>query len=140
MRRVLVLLPLLLAGCWSRGGGGGAFGPSDLVVCVRNELSAYGNVIARLAEVRVDVMPGGVSCRRVIGGGPSVTLTATTTGGGAAGPLNFSERLPSAAPGCWVWRLGPGTSGALLPLDCTEVSGTMGSNAPAPARERIASS
>jgi len=120
MRRVLALLPLLLAGCWPFGGPGGAFGPNDTVVCVQNDLAAYGNVIARVGEVRYDVMPAMTTCRRVNTAAPRLALTARTMGGGAAGPLSFADALPGSGPGCWLWRLGPGQGAAILPIDCIE--------------------
>ena len=123
MRRLTLLLPLLLAGCTVFGRGRGEIGPNDRVVCVTNDLAAYGNVAARAGEARFDVMPGATVCRRVIAGDPRLPLTATTRGGGAAGPLRFADVIPSAAPGCWQWRLGPGTIGAVLPMECTEVTG-----------------
>ena len=140
MRRGVLLVPLLLVGCWPFGARGGAIGPNDLVICVRNELGGYGNVIARAAEARLDVIPGTMGCRRVIGGQPNLTLTARTVGGGAAGPLEFSERLPSSAPGCWLWRLGPGRTSIVMPMECSEVPGITGSTPPAPSGPALARS
>ena len=121
MRLVLgVLASFVVAGCWPFGGPGGAFGPNDTVVCVQNELAAYGNVVARAGEARFDVMPTATICRRVNSAGPRLALTATTTGGGAAGPLTFADALPASGPGCWLWRLGPGRGAAILPIECTE--------------------
>jgi hypothetical protein len=140
MRRLLLLLPFLLVACSPFGRRGGAIRASDLVVCVRNDLAAYGNVTARAAEATFDVMPGATSCRRIIAGDPRIALTATTIGGGAAGPLSFSDALPSSGPGCWLWRLGPGRTAAILPMECSEVPGLTGSNPPAPGRPELASS
>ena len=122
MRRMALLLPLplLLVACWRQGSG--EIGPNDRVVCVTNELAGYGNVMARAGEARFDVMPGATVCRRVISGDPRLPLQATTTGGGAAGPLNLRDVVPSGAPGCWQWRLGPGTGSSVLPMDCTEAT------------------
>ena len=121
MRILPVLsLVLLLAGCWPFGNRGGAFGPNDLVVCVQNELAAYGNVVARAGGTRFDVMPAETVCRRVISADARLVLTARTTGGGARGPLEFAEPLPASGPGCWLWRLGPGQGAAALPMDCTD--------------------
>jgi hypothetical protein len=121
MRRPVALsLVFLLAGCWPFGNRGGGFGPNDLVICVQNELAAYGNVIARAGGARYDVMPGETVCRRVISADARLVLTARTTGGGARGPLQFAEPLPSAGPGCWLWRLGPGQGSVTLPMDCLE--------------------
>ena len=121
MRRVVALLPLLLAGCWPFGGPGATIGPDDLVVCVQNDLAAYGNLIARVEGMRYDVMPGATVCRRVNAASPRLALSARTMGGGAAGPLDFTDALPSTGPGCWLWRLGPGRGSNILSLDCLEV-------------------
>ena len=126
MRRVVALLPFLLAGCWPFGGPGNTIGPNDTVVCVQNDLAAYGNVIARVEEARYDVMPANTVCRRVSGVASRIALTARTMGGGAAGPLSFSDVLPGAGPGCWLWRLGPGTGAAILPMDCLDAQRIFG--------------
>ena len=137
MRCAVLVFPFLLVACSPFGRRGGGIGPTDLVVCVRNELVGYGNVNARAAEARFDVMPASVSCRQVIGGRPGLILTARTIGGGAAGPLEFSEPLPSSGRGCWLWRLGPGQSDVVMPMECGEVPGVTGSNAPAGRAEMV---
>jgi hypothetical protein len=104
MRPYALLLPLLLAGCWH--GRRAAASENDLTLCVENATAGYGNVIARAELTRIDVMPGQTVCKRVSPASVRVVLTAVTTSGGAAGPLRYSIDLPSAAPGCWRWRLG----------------------------------
>lgn len=105
MNRATVVLLLGLAGCgpFLRHGGGGA--PEGLRVCVQNATAGYGNIVAHAGLTRFDVQPGEQVCKSVNGTGPSLRLTAVTTGGGAAGPLSFATTLQVGATSCWRWRL-----------------------------------
>ena len=122
----ILLLALLFAGCGRFINRGNTIGPNDLVICIRNDLAGYGNVSGTAAEARFDVMPGAIGCRRLIGRPASLTLTARTIGGGAAGPLTFAEAVPTTGPGCWLWRLGPAQTDTLLPMECSEVPSLRG--------------
>jgi hypothetical protein len=105
MRRAFALVAAVavLAGCAQRKKSGPA--PQPLMVCVQNGAQAYGNLIARVGTMRYDVMPGKEVCKRITETGPNLALTATTIGGGAAGPLNFATTFYPTGSRCWVWRL-----------------------------------
>ena len=103
----LALLPTLaalaIAGCGGPGAGGG-YDPNAVVLCIQNDAAGYGNVVAYASSVRYTVYPGEEQCRDVRLAGSGIPIRATTTGGGAAGPLRFNFQLP---PGtyCWHWRV-----------------------------------
>jgi hypothetical protein len=121
MRRSIILVPismLLLAGCWPFGRNTATAGGDVLTLCVENATAGYGNVIARAELTRFDVLPGQTVCKRITPSSPSLTLTARTTSGGAAGPLSYAMNLPSTSPGCWHWRLGNSTASALDLTPC----------------------
>ena len=117
MRRLAFLLPLLLVACSPFRG---PRDPSEmLVLCVENAAAGYGNIIARAEMRRIEVLPGQTVCREITPASPNLTLTAESTGGGAAGRLRYAVRLPSTAPGCWRWRLGSSVASQndLLPCE-----------------------
>jgi hypothetical protein len=106
MRRSAAAVLLWLTACAHGPRTGGASAVSDqLQLCVQNETVGYGNIVAHAGMVRFDVMPGQQVCKRVPGPGPMIALQATTTGGGAAGPLSYASRLQVGAGRCWTWRL-----------------------------------
>ena len=114
MNRCFVVLALLLAACGPRRTGSMDSNAAEL--CVQNETVGYGNVVARAGPIRFDVQPGQEVCKRLAGVGSGFTLTARTTGGGAAGPLAFRRELPSPF-GCWLWRLDNSRISTLEPCD-----------------------
>jgi hypothetical protein len=118
MRRIVAAALLALPACAPRQPGGGP-APRPMRLCVQNETVAYGNVIAYAGPVRFEVMPGRQECKPVPGRGPFVQLRATTTAGGAHGPLTYAARLQVDDTRCWAWRLTevPGGAGDLSPCD-----------------------
>jgi hypothetical protein len=104
MRRAVALVAAVaLAACAHHRKNGPGLEP--LMVCVQNGAQAYGTLIARVGAMRYDVMPGKEVCKRITETGPNLALTATTIGGGAAGPLEFATTLYPTGSRCWVWRL-----------------------------------
>jgi hypothetical protein len=99
-----VLLWLTACAAGPRTGGATA-GSDQLQLCVQNETVGYGNIVAHAGMVRFDVMPGQQVCKRVPGLGPFIALQATTTGGGATGPISYALRLQVGTGRCWTWRL-----------------------------------
>ncbi len=104
---VLVGVLAWLAACASgaHAGGGDGVAATSLRLCVQNETVGYGNIVARVAAVRFDVMPGREVCKPVPGTGPFIVLRAATTSGGARGPISYASRIQVGAGRCWTWRL-----------------------------------
>jgi hypothetical protein len=123
MIRTAAILLVCLSACgpFFRGGKDGDE-TERLTLCVANQAVARGNIIARAALVRYDVMPGEEVCKPVIATGPAIELRATTTGGGLSGPLSYAVRLDVGRAGCWRWRLtdSPASAVDLLPCEFTD--------------------
>ena len=105
MMRIAAVTLVCLTACGPLARGSGDEGPNTLRLCVENATAGYGNIIAHAGLVRFNVMPGQEQCRPVHVPGSALQVTARTMGGGAAGPLSYTERLQPGATGCWRWRL-----------------------------------
>lgn len=105
MTRPAVLVALALVGCRSLPPREGEQASEPLRLCIENATNSYGNVIAYAGLTRFDVMSGQQVCKTVLGTDPGISLRATTTAGGANGPLSFSNRLLPGGTRCWTWRL-----------------------------------
>lgn len=117
VRRAAVLL-LCLGACGPFFRRGDQTPARDrLTLCVENATIAYGNLVVRAGQVRLDVMPGEQVCKPLIGTGPSIPLRAVTTGGGIHGPRRYEAQLPISGFPCWLWRLtdSPASAGDLGP-------------------------
>jgi hypothetical protein len=131
-------LLLLLTACASLGRGNDEEGneapPEPLTLCVQNETVAHGNIIARAALVRFDVMPGSEVCKRVLASGPAIGLQASTPGGGLAGRQSYSARLDTGGSRCWRWTLtdSPASAVDLMPCALSEPDGDADADATAP--------
>ena len=128
MDRVAIVLMMCAVGCAPLRNPGDEPGNQQLRLCVRNATVAYGNIVAHAGLVRFDVLPGQQVCRPVSDPGPGVALTASTTGGGSAGPLSFRNTLRSGASRCWTWTLRDDPGSALDLEPCREGETTSGSN------------
>jgi hypothetical protein len=119
MKRLSTVLLLSLAACAAREGDENQPAPEPLRLCVENATAAYGALTARAGLVRFDVMPGEQVCKPVIATGAAIELRAQTIGGGARGPLRYTERLQPGGSRCWRWRLtdSPASSIDLVPCD-----------------------
>lgn len=125
MTRSTAAVLLVLTACASPGRGNGEEDeapPEPLTLCVQNETVAHGNIVARAALVRFDVMPGSEVCKRVLASGPAIGLQASTTGGGLAGRQSYSARLDTGGSRCWRWRLtdSPASAVDLMPCDLVD--------------------
>lgn len=112
----LLFLVVLIAGC--RTANRPVRLPGEgVTLCVENATIGYGDIIARVDQLRLDVGPSQTECRELTNIGGAIPITATTTGGGATGTLSYSATIPSSMPGCWHWRLGnsPASQVALAP-------------------------
>ncbi|HEX8245615.1 MAG TPA: hypothetical protein VF541_19035 [Longimicrobium sp.] len=126
MKRIAVAMLLSAAACRSLPRNDGARGAAEpLRLCVQNATVAYGNVVAHAGTVRFDVMSGEEICKRVTVPTASMVLRASTTAGGANGPLSFTTSWQPGATPCWTWRLtdAPGSPGELLPCDFDPAGG-----------------
>lgn len=123
MIRSTAAVLLLLTACASLGRGNDEeedeAPPEPLTLCVQNETVAHGNIVARAALVRFDVMPGAEVCKRVLASGPAIGLQASTTGGGLAGRQSYAARLDTGGSRCWRWTLtdSPASAVDLMPCD-----------------------
>ena len=120
MHRIALVPLLCLAACGPLVRRGGGEDPQAVRLCVRNDAAGYGNVVARAELVRFDVFPGQEVCKALPRGAPSIALRASTTGGGAAGPLTYAATLQSGGYGCWRWRLGSSRASAGDLTPCPE--------------------
>lgn len=121
MRGSAAAVLLWLTACASGPRAGGATAVSDqLQLCVQNETVGYGNIVAHAGMVRFDVMPGQQVCKRVPGLGPFIALQATTTGGGATGPISYVSRLQVGTGRCWTWRLTESPASAYDVTPCAD--------------------
>lgn len=125
MKRYTALLLFCLTACWPfarEEGDEEREPPEPLTLCVQNETVAYGNIVARAALVRFDVMPGERVCKRLLATGPAIGLTAVTTGGGVSGPRRYATRLDAGGSRCWRWRLtdSPASAVDLMPCDLVD--------------------
>jgi len=118
MKRLALVLALCAA-CGPLRPGEERTGEPPLRLCIQNDASAFGNIIARAGLVRFDVMPGQEVCKPVTLTGADIPLRAVTTGGGLAGPVSYAERLQPAGARCWRWRLtsSPASAADLTPCD-----------------------
>jgi hypothetical protein len=106
MRRSAALLLLALAAACAHGKRGANPGAEPVTLCVANETSGYGNIVARVGPMRIDVQPGETVCRELRGVPPgSVNITAVSTGGGLAGPIGFRDVLVTGPGDCWRWTI-----------------------------------
>lgn len=121
-RRLLLLLLLLLLGACGSFLKRRGTPRSELWLCVQNETTGYGNVIARAGLIRFDVMPGREECKRITDE-PTVTLSAVTTSGGIAGPLAFRTTLQTGGARCWRWRLSNSRASAVDLTPCDDEYG-----------------
>lgn len=114
--RILVLIVVLLAviGC-SSSRKRSTMSAVGVTLCIQNEAAGYGDLVVQAAGARIRVPGGGEVCRD-LGRLGAVSIRATSTGGGMAGPLRYSFQLPPGGD-CWHWRVsGPG--GALDVVPC----------------------
>jgi hypothetical protein len=116
MMRTAAVLLLCLTACGPLARGNGEEGPERLTLCVRNETAAYGNIVARANLLRFDVMPGEEVCKPLPSTG-TIPLRASTTAGGASGPLSYAAQLHTGGARCWRWRLtnSPASAADLTP-------------------------
>lgn len=116
--RILVLAVLIvsLVGC-SSSRKRGSYGPIGVTLCVRNSAAGYGDLVVQAASTRIRVPSGGESCRD-LGRMGSVQIRATSTAGGAAGPLRYAFELPPGGD-CWHWHV-HGVGGALDIVPCDD--------------------
>jgi hypothetical protein len=105
MMRIAAIAALSLAACGPLARGSGQADEDRLRLCVQNATVGFGNIVARAGLTRFNVMPGEEQCRAVTVTGMAIELRAATTGGGASGPLSYSERLQPGGSSCWRWRL-----------------------------------
>ena len=139
MIRSTAAVLLLLTACASLGRGNDEeedeAPPEPLTLCVQNETVAHGNIIARAALVRFDVMPGSEVCKALLATGPAIGLQASTTGGGLAGRQSYTARLDAGGSRCWRWRLtdSPASAVDLMPCDLVADAADADADTTAPA-------
>ena len=104
MRPYILAFGLVSVVACARSAAPGAYDPNAVRMCIENTTVGYGNVVAMVASTRFTVYPGEEVCRnvRMVAGG--LPIRATTTSGGAIGPLRYSFTLPGGTY-CWHWRV-----------------------------------
>jgi hypothetical protein len=114
---IIVAVVLGLAGCASIFHRGSA--RERMQLCIDNGTVGYGTLVAHAGLIRFDVTSGQEVCKPIAEISSTLTVTAQTLGGGAAGPLSFRASVPAAGARCWRWRLtnAPGSEADLIPCD-----------------------